>query len=48
MVDADTESVGLKPTGEGFRILEKHFGTWHQWSSSVSANLRAEAGSSVR
>lgn len=48
MVDADMESVGLKPTGEGFRILEERFGTWHQWNNSVSANLQAEAGSAIR
>jgi hypothetical protein len=42
------ESVRLKPTGEGFRILEEKFGTWHQWSNSVSANLQAEAGSAIR
>jgi GDPmannose 4,6-dehydratase len=48
MVDADMESVGLKPTGEGFRILEERFGTWHQWSNSVSANLQAQAGSAIR
>jgi GDPmannose 4,6-dehydratase len=48
MVDADMESVGLKPTGEGFCILEERFGTWHQWSNSVSANLQAQAGSAIR
>ena len=47
MVDADMESVGLKPTGEGFRILEEKFGTWHQWNNSVSTNLRAVAGSAI-
>jgi GDPmannose 4,6-dehydratase len=47
MVDADMESVGLKPAGEGFRTLEEKFGTWHQWSNSVSANLQAEAGSAI-
>jgi GDPmannose 4,6-dehydratase len=48
MVDADMESVGLKPVGESFRILEEKFGAWHQWNNSVSANLRAEAGSAIR
>ena len=48
MVDADMESVGLKPAGEGFRILEEKFGTWHQWRNSVSANLQAVAGSAIR
>jgi GDPmannose 4,6-dehydratase len=48
MVDADMESVGLKPTGEGFRIQEEKFGTWHQWINSVSSNLQAEAGSAIR
>jgi GDPmannose 4,6-dehydratase len=48
MVDADMESVGLKPSGEGFRILEEKFGMWHQWSNSVSANLQAETGAAMR
>lgn len=47
MVDADVEAVGLEPLGEGLRILEEKFGKWHQWSNSVSANLRAESGSAV-
>ena len=47
MVDADMEFVGLTPAGEGFRILKEKFGTWHQWSNSVSANLRAESGSAL-
>lgn len=47
MIDADMESVGLTPPGEGVRILKDKFGTWHQWSNSVSANLKAETGSVV-
>jgi hypothetical protein len=47
MVDADMESVGLKSVGEGFRILKEKFGAWHQWSTSVSANLQAENGSAI-
>ena len=44
MVDGDMETLGLTPQGEGARILRDKFGPWHQWSSSVSNNLRAAAG----
>ncbi len=37
MVDADMEAVGLKPIGEGKRILEEKFGGWHHWKNSVTA-----------
>jgi GDPmannose 4,6-dehydratase len=47
MVDADMESIGLEPVGEGLRILEQKFGAWHQWNTSISANLLAESGSAV-
>jgi len=30
MVDADLEAAGLKPIGEGKKILERNFGTWHR------------------
>jgi GDPmannose 4,6-dehydratase len=36
MVDADMESLGLKPVGEGFRILEEKFGAWHQCGTILS------------
>jgi GDPmannose 4,6-dehydratase len=39
MVDADMEAAGLKPIGQGNRILETKFGTWHQWKGAVSAGL---------
>ncbi len=39
MVDADLEAVGLKPVGEGNKILESKFGNWHQWKGAVSAGL---------
>jgi GDPmannose 4,6-dehydratase len=29
MVDADLEVAGLKPIGEGKKIVERHFGSWH-------------------
>ena len=35
MVDADLELIGLKSPGEGARIIEKHHGGWHHWSSQV-------------
>jgi GDPmannose 4,6-dehydratase len=37
MVDADMETAGLKPTGEGNAILKKKFEKWHQWKTSVTA-----------
>jgi len=46
MVDADMQSVGLEPAGEGLRILEARFGDWHRWDSSVTAVLR-NGGNSV-
>jgi GDPmannose 4,6-dehydratase len=30
MADADLEAASLKPIGDGKRILEKSFGTWHR------------------
>jgi len=35
MVDADMEAVGLKPFGQGQRILAAKFSDWHQWSSET-------------
>jgi GDPmannose 4,6-dehydratase len=46
MVDADMEAAGLKPIGEGLKILERHFGDWHRWSSGVTAVIRS-AGNGV-
>ena len=46
MVDADMQSAGLTPVGEGLRILEAKFGDWHRWESSVTAVLR-NGGNSV-
>ncbi|MFQ5796092.1 MAG: GDP-mannose 4,6-dehydratase [Candidatus Bipolaricaulia bacterium] len=37
MVDADMEGIGLEPVGEGKTILEREFGDWHRWTSSVTA-----------
>ncbi len=46
MVDADLEAVGLKPVGEGFKILEQKFGDWHRWETGVTAVLK-NAGNGV-
>ncbi len=46
MVDADMESVGLTPIGQGLKILDEKFEDWHRWDSSVTAVLR-NGGSSV-
>jgi GDPmannose 4,6-dehydratase len=40
MVDADMETVGLKPIGEGLALLEQHFGDWHRWETGVTAVIR--------
>jgi GDPmannose 4,6-dehydratase len=37
MVDADMEEIGLKPIGEGKRILREKCHEWHQWPLSVTA-----------
>jgi GDPmannose 4,6-dehydratase len=42
MVDADLESVGLEPIGEGLRILEENFSDWHRWETGVTAVLNSE------
>lgn len=44
MVDADLEAIGITPKGEGRRILEEKFGSWHQWTRSVTNSLAATAG----
>jgi GDPmannose 4,6-dehydratase len=43
MVDADLESFGLKPVGEGKQLLEREFAPWHTWENSVSPVLAAMA-----
>jgi GDPmannose 4,6-dehydratase len=43
MVDADMESVGLEPIGEGLEILKKNFSDWHRWDTGVTAMLNAAA-----
>ena len=43
MVDADLESLGLKPIGEGKQLLEREFAPWHTWQNSVSPVLAAMA-----
>ncbi|MBM3120931.1 MAG: GDP-mannose 4,6-dehydratase [Chloroflexi bacterium] len=40
MVDADVQSLGQTPIGEGMRILQDKFGDWHQWHSGVTALLQ--------
>jgi GDPmannose 4,6-dehydratase len=47
MVDADMEAMGMVPLGEGSSILSREFGSWHQWSSSVSRMLSASAGGAI-
>ena len=46
MVDADLQKVGLRPLGEGFHILEEHFGRWHQWENAVSRAIAAPSRTS--
>ena len=45
MVDADMESIGLEPIGEGLRILEENFSDWHRWETGVTAVLKSESNS---
>jgi GDPmannose 4,6-dehydratase len=40
MVDADLQSLGQAPIGEGMLILQDRFGDWHQWHSGVTALLQ--------
>ena len=35
MVDADLESLGLESPGEGKRIMNQKFGSWHRWEDQV-------------
>ncbi len=35
MVDADMELNGIKPIGEGKKILDEKTGEWHRWESQV-------------
>ncbi len=35
MVDADMELNGLKPIGQGKKILDEKTGDWHRWESQV-------------
>jgi GDPmannose 4,6-dehydratase len=37
MVDADMETLGFRPIGEGKKILEEKCPHWHRWSSSVTS-----------
>lgn len=39
MVDADMEAIGLKPIGEGRKVLEERFTGWHRWETGVRAAL---------
>ena len=42
MLDADMESYGLTPIGEGHQILEDHFGDWHRWDTGVTAVINSK------
>lgn len=39
MVDADLEALGLTPPGEGKRVLQEKFGSWHQWPGALQQAL---------
>ena len=36
MVDADLETAGIIPPGEGKRVIEDEYSGWHRWSSNVT------------
>jgi GDPmannose 4,6-dehydratase len=40
MVDADMEATGLKPPGEGKKILMDKFTGWHRWERNVTAAIK--------
>jgi GDPmannose 4,6-dehydratase len=44
MVDADMEAVGLRPIGEGIRILQMRFSDWHRWRISTLDVVRSLEG----
>jgi len=46
MVDADLETVGLEPIGEGLKIVNEHFDDWHRWDTGVTAVIQ-NAGNGV-
>jgi GDPmannose 4,6-dehydratase len=48
MVDADVEAVGLKPVGEGRKILEAKSDQWHQWGTAVSELLKRALAGGIR
>ena len=37
MVDADMELAGLKPIGEGVKLLDEKTGSWHRWFAPAPA-----------
>jgi GDPmannose 4,6-dehydratase len=40
MMDADLEAAGLKPVGEGKKILEDRCPQWHRWPAWGTALLQ--------
>jgi GDPmannose 4,6-dehydratase len=44
MVDADLDALAFKPIGDGKRILENRFGSWHQWETSIVRPLQMASG----
>jgi GDPmannose 4,6-dehydratase len=44
MVDADLDGLAFKPIGDGKRILQSRFGSWHQWDNSVARSLQMASG----
>jgi GDPmannose 4,6-dehydratase len=48
MVDADLETLQLKPLGDGYKALKNKFDNWHQWQRSVSSVLTSDDGSAFQ
>ena len=44
MIDADLDGLAFKPIGDGKRILQSRFGSWHQWDNSVARSLQMASG----
>ena len=47
MVDADMEEVGLRPSGEGNKILEAKFGQWHRKGAEIPGGVQIANGRMV-
>lgn len=47
MIDADLEAAGQRSLGDGRRILQQRFGSWHRWDNAVTQPLAARPGAAA-